>query len=45
MLVLVTLMIASVGSLMTGSGTFSTVTFRLPCHVTARIDPPDFVTH
>src|SRR3954469_22665340 len=37
MLVLVTLMIASVGSLMIGSGIVSTVTFRLPCHVTARI--------
>jgi hypothetical protein len=29
-----------VGSLMIGSGTFSTVTFRRPCHVTARIRPP-----
>src|SRR5690349_11017498 len=37
MLVLVTLMIASVGSLI-GSGTVSTVTFRLPCHVTARMN-------
>src|SRR6476619_1831248 len=32
MLVLVTLMIASVGSLITGSGTVSTDTFRRPCH-------------
>src|ERR1700750_1886707 len=37
MLVLVTLMIASVGSLITGSGTVSTDTFRRPCHVTARM--------
>src|SRR4051812_8707145 len=37
MLVLVTLMIASVGSLITGSGTVSTDTCRRPCHVTALI--------
>jgi hypothetical protein len=36
MLVVVTLMIASVGSTMVGSGTVSTLTFGLPCHVTAR---------
>jgi hypothetical protein len=30
-------MIASVGSLIAGSGTVSTDTFRLPCHVTARM--------
>src|SRR3954447_14843869 len=39
MFVLVTLMIASVGSLMIGSGIVSTVTFRLPCQVTARTKP------
>ena len=37
MLVLVTRMIASLGSLIAGSGTLSTDTFRRPCHVTARI--------
>src|SRR5215208_8254789 len=37
MLVLVTRIIASVGSLIPGSGTVSTDTFRRPCHVTARI--------
>src|SRR3954451_4139915 len=37
MLVLVTRIIASVGSLIAGSGTVSTDTFRRPCHVTARI--------
>ena len=33
----VTLMTASVGSWMTGSGTVSTETERLPCHVSALI--------
>src|SRR3954447_16541836 len=43
MLVLVTLMIASVGSLMMGSGIVSTVTCRLPCQVTARMKTPPHV--
>src|SRR5918997_1782824 len=37
MLVLVTRMMASLGSLIAGSGTVSTEIFRRPCHVTARI--------
>ena len=36
----VTRMIASVGSWIVGSGTSSTLTSRLPCHVTARIEHP-----
>lgn len=36
----VTLMIASVGSWMTGSGTVSTRTSRVPCQVSARMGPP-----
>jgi hypothetical protein len=36
--VVVTRMMASVGSWITGSGTVSTRTLRLPCHVTALID-------
>ena len=35
MLVLVTLMMASVGSWMRGSGTVSTLILRRPCQVTA----------
>jgi hypothetical protein len=38
MLVLVTLMIASLGSLMIGSSTSLTVTSRNPCQVTAFIE-------
>ena len=37
MFVLVILMMASVGSLMTGSGTVSTLTLRFACQVTAFI--------
>src|ERR1700754_4408314 len=37
MLVLVTRIIASLGSLIAGSGTVSTDTLRRPCHVTARM--------
>lgn len=40
MLVVVTLMIASVGFSILGSGTVSTLTLRFPCHVTAFIAPP-----
>ena len=39
MLVLVTLMMASVGCSMTGSGTVSTLTLRRSCQVTARMLP------
>ncbi|GGF16425.1 hypothetical protein GCM10007298_10570 [Williamsia phyllosphaerae] len=44
MLVEVTLMIASVGCSILGSGTSSTLTFRLPCQVTARMDST-FLVH
>src|ERR1700733_5254850 len=40
MLVLVILTIASLGSLIVGSGTCSTRTSRLPCQVTALIGAP-----
>ena len=45
MFVVVTRMIASVGSLINGSGTLSTETLRRPCHVTARIKPPQVLSH